>query len=321
MKAISLISTTVLLASALSSSFAHASKLCPSPWLGAGSGQMDCRADLLNVVTTGVITGKEKIVQAQIRSGYLAENPQVPFRGNIIYYQGLGDSMLNHQPLFSKLTQAGYRVIAFDYMGQGGSTGDMNDTRIKQIATLGNTIWKLHARDLAQHPQKTIIGWSTGGLAAYVQAASDSEVSKVILLAPGIAPNLTVGEQHPLKLKFNQITLESLTSQVYSEGVENPHVDPIRPGSPLEVMNFSLNLTASARNSHSLTVDAVQGLVLLSGDGDTYVNASKTSRLLQHMAPHFKVKQYPGTLHELDNEAEPARSEVHQDILDFLNAN
>lgn len=321
MKAISLIST-VLLASTFGTSVAHASqKLCPSPWLGASGEQADCRKDLLNLVTTGTISGKEKTVHAEIRSGYLAENSQVPFRGNIIYYQGLGDSMLNHQPLFSKLTQAGYRVIAFDYMGQGGSTGDMNDTRIKQIATLGNSIWKLHARDLAQHPQKNIIGWSTGGLAAYMQAASDSEVSKVVLLAPGIAPNLTVGEQHPLKLKFNQITLETLTTQVYSEGVENPHLDPIRPGSPLEVMNFSLNLTASARNSHSLSVEAVRGLVLLSGDGDTYVNAAKTGRLMQQMAPHFKVKQYPGTLHELDNEAEPARSEVHQDILDFLNSN
>lgn len=320
MKATSLLST-VLLAATLGAGSAKAQgsqQICPSPWLGADGNQQDCRLDLLNLVTTGTITGKEKIVHAKIRNGYLAENPNVPFRGNIIYYQGLGDSMVNHLPLFSKLTDAGYRVIAFDYMGQGGSTGTMNDTRIAQIAKLGNAIWNLHARDLNQFPEKTIIGWSTGGLAAYMQAATLSDVSKVILIAPGIAPNLTVGEQHPLQFKFNQITLGTLTTQTYGEGVENPHIDPIRPSSPLEVMNFSLNLTATARQSHTLPVDQTQGFVLLSGDGDTYVNAGKTMRLLRQVAPHFHVKQYPGTLHEIDNEAEPVRSEAHQDILDFL---
>ena len=321
-----LIFSTLFVASLLGANGAGAQaqaseKLCPSPWLGAVNGKADCRLDKLNLITTGVLTGSEKLVQAQIRSGYLAENPEVAFRGNIIYYEGLGDSMLNHLPLFSKLTNAGYRVIAFDYMGQGGSSGSMNDTRIAQIAELGNLIWNLHARDLAAQPKKTIIGWSTGGLAAYMQAATNADVANIILIAPGIVPNLTVGEQLPLKFKFNQITLESLTTQTYGEGIDNPHLDPIRPKSPLEVMNFSLNLTGTARRSHSLPVDLVQGFVLLSGDDDTYVNAAKTKRILQHIAPHFAVKQYPGTLHEIDNEAEPARSEAHQDILDFLTAN
>lgn len=71
--------------------------------------------------------------QVDIRLGYLTANSAVPFKGNILYYQGLGDSILNHDPLFSVLTNAGYRVIAFDYMGQGGSDGSMNHTSITNI--------------------------------------------------------------------------------------------------------------------------------------------------------------------------------------------
>lgn len=61
------------------------------------------------------------VTREKIRMGYYPE--QGVFKGNILYYEGLGDSMLNHAPLFEKLSQNGYRVIAFDYMGQGGSSG------------------------------------------------------------------------------------------------------------------------------------------------------------------------------------------------------
>lgn len=294
-------------------------RTCPTPWQSASGNTEDCDLREFSLTTSNAWTQLKKEVKATIRSGYLAENPQVPFRGNIIYYQGLADSMVNHQPLFQKLTQAGFRVIAFDYMGQGGSSGTMNDTRILEIGTLGDKIWKLHARDLTNYPKKNIIGWSTGGLAAYVQAGKKNDVSNIVLIAPGIAPNIKVGEQQVLKFKFNQITLPTLTTQIYASGVENPHLDPIKPNSPLEIMNFSWDLTITASASRRLQMsNQVNGFVLLSGDNDTYVNARKTFAVLKKKAPHFLVRQYPNALHEIDNEAEPNRSHAHQDILDFL---
>lgn len=295
-------------------------RICPSPWQSASGYQDDCNLQEFALTTWSGWTGAHWDVKERIRSGYLAENPNVPFRGNVIYYEGLGDSMVNHMPLFRKLTESGYRVIAFDYIGQGGSSGSMNDTRILQIGELGDKIWNLHARDLTNYPKKTIIGWSTGGLAAYIQAKMKIDVNNVVLIAPGIVPNIKVGEQHILESKFNQITLPTLTTQIYSNRNEDPHLDPIKPGSPLDVMDFSWDLLVTARAHRGSSMsNRVNGFVLLSGDNDTYVNAKRTFAILKKFAPHFLVKQYPNTLHEIDNESEPSSSNAHEDILNFLN--
>ncbi len=302
-----------------SSEVAGAHKFCPSPWLGAKDSGLDCRVQEMEVGTYSILGGTQRILKVQIRSGYLPENPQTSFKGNVIYYEGLGDSMVNHMPLFTQLTTKGYRVIAFDYMGQGGSSGSMNDTRISEISVLGDKIWTLYAREIQAIPTKIVIGWSTGGLAAYVQTLNMKNVDKVILIAPGISPNKIVGEQRPYEFKFNLITLPTLTTQKYTAGIENPHVEPIKPTSPLEVPEFSLDLIQSSHAHRSGSVSkSVRGFVLLSGPKDTYVNADKTSTILRSSAPHFKVQVYDKALHEIDNEAEPTRSKAHQDILHFI---
>lgn len=256
----------------------------------------------------------------ELRSGYLKENEQVPFRGNIIYYQGLGDSMMNHQPLFMTLTNAGYRVIAFDYLQQGGSTGQLSDMQFKDIASLGNEIWYKYARDLENYPKKTIIGWSTGGLAAYLQAAETKEdVSNLILIAPGIVPNLFIGETNLLKAEINKITLDSLTSARYQNGETDPHIDPIVPDTPLKAISFITDLLWHAHKSRQVTMKpSVQGFVLLSGPSDSYVNGQATAEILYKNASHFTTKIYPKALHEIDNEIREIRQEVYRDILNFL---
>jgi alpha-beta hydrolase superfamily lysophospholipase len=325
--------TSLLLSAALvlpyaSGSFARAEspplrpRVCPAPWHGVSADDTGVRVERTDCDREfyTLLTPHKHQVRAQIRSGYLPENPVVPFRGNVIFYEGLGDSMVNHAPLFTTLTGAGYRVIAFDYMGQGGSTGSMNDTKISEIGKLGERIWQRYARDLVGHPTKNIIGWSTGGLAAYAEARTKGDAMNVVLIAPGLVPNIIIGEQQPARLKFNQITLPTLTTEVYGSATENPHVDPIKPDSPLEIMGFSYDLTAtSVLERHHPMPARVNGLVLLSGANDTYVDAAKTFRVLQQQAPHFKVQRYAGALHEIDNEVPSIRQKAHAAILDFLN--
>jgi alpha-beta hydrolase superfamily lysophospholipase len=250
-----------------------------------------------------------KFTRADIRAGYLAH--EGTFKGNVIFFQGLADSMLNHAPLFNKITKAGYRVIAFDYMGQGGSTGKMNKTRIEYIPWIGERVWNKFALNTNEFPLKTIIGWSTGGLAAYVSAI-EHKADKVILIAPGIAPRKIVGEAY-------EITLESLTTDVYFDRQSNPHRDAIKPTSPLKVPAFSVDLILTSEKMKNKPVsNAVKGFVLLSGEDDTYVNAERTHRILEKSAPHFQVKAYAGALHEIDNERKEIRESAHRDILNFL---
>lgn len=260
--------------------------------------------------------------EENIRIGYLPANPSVEFKGNILFYQGLGDSMLNHDPLFEVLVQSGYRVVAFDYMGQGGSSGTMNNTTIENINELGDKVIGLLGRRNSKNGNKYhIIGWSTGGLAAYRKANYDGgrSILSVTLIAPGIAPNYLVGEGL-LNWPPDEISMRTLTRNTFS-GVNDPHEDPIFPISPVFVPKFALNLQkVSSESRRNWVIDKnISGLVLLSGPNDTYVNARKTKKVLAIGAKHFEVISYEKALHEIDNEVESIAKDVRKNILDFLN--
>ncbi len=286
-----------------------AASICPKPWV--------CEEMKLNVPYTSTVAGLTPVIVSapvRIRAGYFPE--QGSFKGNIIYYQGLGDSMLNHRELFEKLSKAGHRIIAFDYMGQGGSTGTMNRTRMENIPWIGKRVWRRFA-DVSRNPDVTIIGWSTGGLAAYMQAAKGG-VKAVVLIAPGNTANLVVGEgltQWPL----NNITLRTLTTDIYSAENPSPHVDPIRPHSPLMVPAFSASLIAtSVISRHTKMPNHIKGLVLLSGSKDTYVDGPAANQVFAKTAPKFRRITYAGALHEIHNERESIREKAHRDIMAFL---
>ena len=160
----------------------------------------------------------------------------------MLYLEGLGDSMLNHQKFFESLSARGYRVIAFDYMGQGGSTGSMNHSRfidpifpVLEIRKLAKLVWEKFARP--DSAKKLVLGWSTGGLAA-LQLAHDKWADAVVLIAPGLNPRLVVGE-------FFHITEASLACVAYAVG-ENPHVEPVKPEYALQVPLFAKSLLATA---------------------------------------------------------------------------
>lgn len=246
----------------------------------------------------------------RIRAGYLPESDSVPFRGNILYFQGFADSMLNHAPLFGALTARGYRIVAFDYAGQGGSGGSMNATRLRQIPDIGDAAWQRFARLAPGAGRKIILGWSTGGLAAYY-AASVKRADAVILIAPGLHVRAVVGS-------FGRVTFDTLTSRP-AGGPDDPHVDPIRPGSPLLVPLFAADLVRSSFSSRSWTIDpSIPGLAILTGDRDYYVKAVPTARDLRRNAPHFTHVSLPESLHEVDNEVDEIRSACLAAITSFL---
>lgn len=274
----------------------HASALCPEPWV--------CEEIKLNLPQS-----------TSIRTGYFPETGT--FKGNVLYFEGLGDSMVNHSPLFQTLSQAGYRVLAFDYSGQGGSSGKMNDTRLKIIPKMGEVVWKRFARKTKSQTPVTILGWSTGGLAAYL-ATQTMKVDQLILIAPGIHPKALVGEGL-LNWPINEITLETLTTEDYSRNVFNPHLEEIRPRTPLKAMSFVKDLFEKSFESQKMKMSSqVRGLVLLSGKKDTYVNSPTTAETIKKNAPHFVVKTYEGALHEIDNERASIRQKAFNDILQFL---
>jgi alpha-beta hydrolase superfamily lysophospholipase len=271
------------------------------------------------------------IKTVKLRTGVMEASPEFEFKGCVLYLEGLADSIRNHSALFTALSNAGFRVVAFDYIGQGGSEGSMNHTRVQdpllpglEIGHQAKAVWESQSEKCA-NSQKFVIGWSTGGLAAYA-LAHEGWADGVVLIAPGIHPNKLVGEaaENPLLLATLKqvITERTLTSNTF-ENSNNPHVDPIKPVSPAVVPLFAANLLSTALLSQQWKIPAdVRGYVFLSGKEDTYVDRDATKAILSVRAPQFSVKEYDHALHEIDNEV-PAISQdmINRTVKFFESAN
>lgn len=257
------------------------------------------------------------IPKVSIRSGFFRENSLKNFKGNILYLPGLGDSILNHRPLFETLANAGYRIITFDYMGQGGSKGTMNHTRVKDehfpnlnIHTLAEYFWQKYRRvDHIGSDTRTVLGWYIGGLAAY-EMANRHWAHRIILISPGIAPKSILDQNF-------KITIDSFTNAVWPAN-SDPHIEPIKPIYPFKIPMFMTNfLTTSTQARRFKISKKVQGLVLLPGN-DSYIYPDKTRRVIMRNAKHFKIFDFKEGRHELDNEIPEISDDLKSKILSFL---
>lgn len=267
------------------------------------------------------------------RMGYYKEAPGVEFKGCVLYLQGLGDSMLNHQPFFKHLSQSGYRVLTFDYLGQGGSEGDMNDTRLSiknlpwswshnfyEIGHQANFVWRRY-RDCVGSRVR-VVGWSAGGLAAY-KLAREGWPDSVVLISPGLSPRLAVGEAAAdgwRALSDQILTERTLTRNRFTSG-PNPHVDPIKPDSPADVFSgFIVNLLSEAMLARFWEISpSIPGLVFVS-HADPYIFGNEVAEIVRRNSPHFNLVEYENALHELDNELPSVAQDLYSRTVQFLDS-
>jgi pimeloyl-ACP methyl ester carboxylesterase len=293
----------------------------------------------------------------KLRAGHFPSKTHPP-KANVLYLEGLADSMFNHDRLVNTLSEAGYRTIAFDYPGQGGSEGSMDQTRITKIKSkesfltsvlnafdgdhrtdkrfaefkaslskhkpgflkkifiseMADEVWKkIQIDDTIKSDEQinAVIGWSTGGLAAYYMAHKKKEgIEAVVLIAPGTNTKLVT----------------KITTKTLNRNRDFKHVDKVRPDSPLEIPGFAINLLTTGRASQNWKVDHnVKGLVLLSDpDEDSYIDSEKVESTLRGNAAHFDFVNYKGAAHEIDNESDEHRTDTEGEKLEnrvvkFLN--
>ena len=234
-------------------------------------------------------------------------------KGDVLFLTGFADRADNHGPLFRQITDAGFRVISFDYPSHGETQcWNLNFHDFSTLLTLTEFI--LHKPKFKSDRPLVLIGWSTGGLMAYrmVQRGylPSRQITGLVLLAPGIYVRKVPGEQ-------GYVTLESLLSNPTP-----PHMGPIKPKSPLHYPLFGSTIVLNSVLARAQKVPKLPTLMIL-GDTelDEYVETKKIIKWYKKIKTkneHFEAFQCPGSKHELDNEIEPIGKSVRQKIVNFI---
>lgn len=270
---------------------------------------------LFLLLQVDLASAKELMVDAgfgcQIRA-VVEESKNVTTKADVLFLTGFSDRADNHAPLFSLLTQNGFRVISFDYPSHGKTEcWSLNTHGMVSLEGLAQIV--LMSPDVRSTQPLYLMGWSTGGLLTYRMlqrnAFSWREVRGAVLLAPGLSVYAVPGD-------YGVVTLDSLLSNP-----NPPHMGTISPSSPLLYPLFGADLIAASVLARIESVPNVPILMILAGDEtDLYANTKKIKNWYRKAKKqNFLAYQCQNAKHELDNEIEPIGNSVRKLSLDFLN--
>lgn len=245
----------------------------------------------------------------------VVESPkQVEAKADVLFLIGFSDRADNHGPLFSQLTQSGFRVISFDYPSHGKTKcRSLGVYDLMSLARLARSV--LQSSEIQSDRPLYVGGWSTGGLLAYRMMQQEMfyfrNVKGLVLLAPGLAVYKIPGDA-------GVVTLESLLSNP-----NPPHLGEISPTSPLLYPLFGADLIGHSIAARLQAVPKVPILMILGGDeADVYAKTPKIKKWYKKLkaeTPQFISYQCAQGKHELDNEIEPMGQAVRDLFVDFLN--
>jgi len=337
---IALFSTALLILSCAAQSVHREAPLLPL----TDSPRRPSSGEVLTMPTDGLEIAQLKYetfdpsFQITQRVGMFPESKEAAFKGCVMYLEGFGDSIQNHYPLFNKLRLAGYRVISFDYQGQGGSEGSMNDVRLlsdrpeMEIGEQAKRLWDFYSRPnnsyfdrTCKDSKKRVIGWSTGGLAAYI-LANQKWADTYVLINPALTPRLCVGESASnclANLVSSDIVSERTLTGVTRDPQHDMHLDPVKPTSAIAQPLFVTNLITSAFFARTWKIDpaTMRMLVMISPHDDLYVDGDKLTGIFVDSGAWYRLISYEDGHHELDNDMSPkVFNDVHRRIIDFLDA-
>jgi alpha-beta hydrolase superfamily lysophospholipase len=231
---------------------------------------------------------------------------------DVLFLPGFSDRADNHAPLFSQLTNSGFRVISFDYPSHG-KTDCWSLATHNMLSLEGLAQIVLLSPEITSDSPLYLVGWSTGGLLAYrmLQRGQPSfrHVKGAVLLAPGLSVYKIPGD-------MGIVTMDSLLSNP-----NPPHLGDISPGSPLAFPLFSLDLISTSVLARLESVPEQPVMMILGDDvADVYANTPKIKKWFRSArSAKFTGFQCAGAKHELDNEIEPIGQTVRNLILNFLN--
>lgn len=232
-------------------------------------------------------------------------------KADVLFLTGFSDRADNHAPLFTQLTESGFRVISFDYPSHG-ETDCWNLNLHDMVSLEGLAQIVLLSPQIRSEAPLYLVGWSTGGLLAYRMLQRGQPVFRDVKGAVLLAPGLSV---YPVPGDMGFVTIDSLLSNPYP-----PHVGDISPSSPLAYPLFGVDLIATSLLARFENVPNKPVLMLLGDDVlDVYANTPRIKKWYSTIkSKSFTAYQCDSAKHELDNEIEPIGQEVRDLIVNFL---
>ncbi|RDH44411.1 alpha/beta hydrolase [Zooshikella ganghwensis] len=237
--------------------------------------------------------------------------------GDILFLHGHADRLDNHPTLFNTWTQAGFRVISFDWPSHGLSRTMPIDTfTFDELAAIAILVEKQTAAE--KERPLILAGWSFGGLVAtrISQQANlhrifSRPLTALLLITPGIAV-------HPFSGGDGVARLSTLTNN------PNPPVaGPPSPALPIQNPLFAIRLLAAAWQAQQQALpQKLPTFIALAGDQtDWYVNTPKLKHWIKRFPKqHTQVDiwQCPEAKHALDHEPYPVGPYIRNQIIAFL---
>lgn len=279
-------------------------------------------AGLLYSSSAQAATARSQIINLQCPMAIAANVrelvPDGPILGDVLYVHGLGDNVMNHDPLFQVWLNLGYRVIAMDLPSHGETSGySLNCCNFEM---LGNYILEIDRR---MKPQGDVdrplifTGWSTGGLVVLRTVQNKlfenhfRKPTGLQLFAPGVGVRMKVGNW------WGGITNDTLT-----QNPNPPHSGPPKPGSPYPVLPFAMRMLWESKLAqwNDLPPNLPTQVFLAGDDTDYYVRNDINRRWSNRQIDEGKsvwVIQYDGAFHELDNEPDGVGDKVRTRAGDF----
>ncbi|MBY0386498.1 alpha/beta fold hydrolase [bacterium] len=193
---------------------------------------------LLSLFLTNMSFAEEQMLNigwgCDVRAIVESPKQQEP-KADVLFLIGFSDRADNHGPLFSQLTEKGFRVISFDYPSHGKTKcRSLGVYDLMSLARLTRSV--LQSPGIQSDRPLYVSGWSTGGLLVYRMMQQEMfyfrDVKGLVLLAPGLAVYKIPGD-------WGVVTQESLLSNP-----NPPHRGEISPSSPLLYPLFGTDLIA-----------------------------------------------------------------------------
>ena len=256
--------------------------------------------------------------------------PATALRGSILLVHGLGEHSGRYRRLAGFLTEAGYRVRAYDHAGFGRSGGARGHIRrpmslVDDLATVFEDFDAVVHREDHAAPPPLVLGHSLGGcVVARALTGGRLHPTAAVLASPAVGQRaagmqnaaLRIAEFLPERLTVpNGLPKSALSHDpaVAAEMREDPFChDRISAALAHFVFDEGEHAVADAGRVPC-------PVLLLIAGGDRVIDPAGERRLAAALpAATTRVEEFPGAYHELFNEAEPTRAFALDALRDWL---